>query len=151
MTKQADDNRISTTTRAALAAVVCILYAVSLGLNAFRNPSGTSSTSGLEVLEIGWGGVVIGEFAWYANPLFVWALLAYWTRRYVVALRVSVAALLLACQSFAGVSGSQYIASFSASQLQTGFYIWFSALVIFLLGVVAVRDADANVQESRQS
>ena len=91
---------------------------------------------GYWILAIGWIGLIIFQFSWFANPLNLLALLLV-NQRPVVALILSTTAFLLASQTFVFVeipigtgSGKIYI-----KELGLGFYIWYLAQGLFLLGI----------------
>jgi len=92
---------------------------------------------GYWILVLGWIGLVIFQFSWFANPLNLLALLIV-SQRPVIALLLSTVAFLLASQTFVFVeiptgtsSGKIHI-----KELGLGFYIWYLAQGLFLLGVL---------------
>jgi len=117
---------------------------VSLGLacffaSLFQTAFFTSGEDiqGFWVLLIGWIGLVIFQFAWFANPLNLLALLLLKQRPYV-SLFLSGIALLLATQTFlffeipVGLQNSKvYI-----KELGLGFYLWYLSQAIFLMAII---------------
>jgi len=92
---------------------------------------------GYWVLVLGWIGLIIFQFSWFANPLNLLALLLI-NQRPVVALLLSTVAFILASQTFVFVeiptgtsSGKIHI-----KELGLGFYIWYLAQGLFLLGML---------------
>jgi len=94
-------------------------------------PEGATSLSGWALLKTGWRGPGVGIWAWYANPLFLLALGASVTRRISAAAVAAGLALILGLTSFAveeftALAGIQT----SAIVLQSGFFIWFAAILV---------------------
>ncbi len=92
---------------------------------------------GFWVLLIGWIGLVIFQFAWYANLLNLLALLLLKQRPYI-SLFLSGIALLIATQTFlffeipVGLQNSKiYI-----KELGLGFYLWYLSQAIFLVATI---------------
>ncbi|MEE9310514.1 MAG: hypothetical protein V3U64_05785 [Cocleimonas sp.] len=92
---------------------------------------------GAWILLIGWLGIIIFQFAWFANPLNLLALLLL-TNRPKIAFLLSSIALILASQA---LIFSEIPTSFSESkiyiqELGLGFYCWYAAHVMFLLATL---------------
>ncbi len=92
---------------------------------------------GYWILALGWIGLIIFQFSWFANPLNLLALLLV-NQRPVIALLLSTTAFLLASQTFVFVeiptgtsSGKIHI-----KELGLGFYIWYLAQGLFLLAML---------------
>ncbi|MCF6190765.1 MAG: hypothetical protein L3J51_09815 [Cocleimonas sp.] len=92
---------------------------------------------GYWILALGWIGLIIFQFSWFANPLNLLALLLV-NQRPIVALLLSIVAFILASQTFIFVeiptgtsSGKIHI-----KELGLGFYIWYLAQGLFLLGII---------------
>ncbi len=92
---------------------------------------------GFWVLLIGWIGLVIFQFAWYANLLNLLSLLLLNQRPYI-SLFLSGIALLIATQTFlffeipVGLQNSKiYI-----KELGLGFYLWYLSQAIFLVATI---------------
>jgi len=92
---------------------------------------------GYWILALGWIGLIIFQFSWFANPLNLLALLLV-NQRPVVALLLSTTAFILASQTFIFIeiptgtsSGKIHI-----KELGLGFYIWYLAQGLFLLGIL---------------
>ncbi len=92
---------------------------------------------GFWVLALGWIGLIIFQFSWFANPLNLLALLLL-DHRPKMALLLSVIALILASQAFtfseipAG-AGQEKI---HIQQLGLGFYFWYLSQGLFLIAII---------------
>ena len=105
-------------------AVLAALWAVSLGLPAVGVVGGPQ-LDGFDVLLQGWRGASVGVYAWYANPMFLVALIAALLRQTVVAGVVSGAGLVLALTSFAASGLAQSTGGAAPDlALRVGFYAW---------------------------
>ncbi|MEH6454926.1 MAG: hypothetical protein V7749_01260 [Cocleimonas sp.] len=93
---------------------------------------------GYWVLITGWIGAIFIQFAWYANPLNLLALLLARDKPRT-ALLLSFAALTLASGAFIFYeipTGFNYEKVF-IKELGLGFYIWYAAQVFFLLALIS--------------
>ena len=117
---------------------------VSLGLACFVTSLFLISlfTSGEDIqgswiLLIGWLGLLIFQFSWYANPLNLLALL-YLHNRPVTSFLLSSLALALATQTFLFVEipTSLDAEKVTIKELGLGFYIWYLAQFLFLTATV---------------
>ena len=116
--------------RWAVCAVLAALWATSLGLAAIRIDGGPE-LDGLEVLLQGWRGATVGVYAWYANPLFLGALLAAVVRQPLAAGIASGAGLVLALTSFAASNLAQSTGGEAPElALGGGFYVWLLPQVV---------------------
>lgn len=113
-----------------------MFFTVSLFLIVFF--TGGDDIRGYWVLATGWLGFVIFQFAWYANPLNLLAILLV-ERRPTVAFLLSIAALILATQVFLfneipTVSGEEktYIREFGL-----GVYLWYLSHGLIVLSIVS--------------
>ena len=91
---------------------------------------------GYWVLSMGWMGIVFLQFAWYANPLNLLAILLVQKRPFI-SLLLSIVALIVASETFifyeipTGTNEEKmYI-----KELGLGFYLWYAAQIFFLLGL----------------
>ena len=123
--------------------IVIAAYSASLFLNALLEPSGQDHVPGWGALAFGVAGVFSGNFAWFANPLFLSSLLALQVSGVRRALQLSMAASAIACQSFVGFNGGGFFPTYSRNQLEFGFYVWLASLIalticlLILLGISA--------------
>ena len=91
---------------------------------------------GIWILILGWIGLVIFQFSWFANPLNLLALLLV-NQRPTVALLLSISAFILASQTFffseipTGLSHEKIF----IKEFGLGFYFWYLAQALFLIGM----------------
>lgn len=120
-----------------LIAGAALLYALSLAIPAIEG-SGFPAFTGLDVLRQGATAWREGIVAWYANPLFVVAILTCWLRFYRFALAAVGIGLFLALSSFsaewAAESSGRSVPEF---RFAVGFYVWIGAYVLALAGGVS--------------
>jgi len=114
-----------TAQRLLLAAAV-LAWLAALLLPAISVPGMT--LDGFDVLERGWEGATRAVLAWYANPLFVIAIVLGLQRHHRSAVFVAFAALALALSSFA----TNELAALTGRSvpdvtLLAGFYVWLAA------------------------
>lgn len=128
--------------------LAAVLYVVSLNLPALLFAA-HEPVSGGSLLAIGWMGFMGGQFAWFANPLWLTAAVFTGTRRYRLAAWFSLAAVLLAQHSF---SARHYYFNEAESTpiagLGTAFWVWVAALSVSaagnLLGCLQTKNAGAQ-------
>jgi hypothetical protein len=110
--------------------LVCILgWGASLLLPAIEVQGGPG-LSGFEVLRRGWTAGNNAVFAWYANPLFLAAVLCHCKRWSSAAFVLAAIAFVLGISSFwateqARLAGTAAVPPFS---FRAGFYVWLGAL-----------------------
>lgn len=127
-----------------LIAGAALLYGLSLAMPAIEG-SGFPAFSGLEVLRQGAAAWRDGIVAWYANPLFVAAIVMCWFRHYRLALTTAGLGLLLVLSSFsaewAAESSGRNVPAF---RFAAGFYVWVVAyLVAGAAGLIGYIRSDA--------
>lgn len=120
------------------------LYAASLILPAIAEtyPGGMRiDEQGYLILAMGWMGILIGQVGWFANPVWLLAVVLLWRRRWTGAARASGAAVLLGAVSFALYSTG--IPSDSGDTIKAGlligFWVWWSSLWVLAAGAVTLR------------
>lgn len=128
--------------RAAVLAVIVGVWALSLLLPAVE--AAGSRLTGFDVLLQGWRGTRAAVLAWYANPLFVLAVL-FSARRHARAAAVCAAlAVALSLTSFAAreIAAAAGVTA-PPGRLDTGFYVWLAAqlalLAVTIRALVAAR------------
>jgi len=111
-----------------------ILFVLSLLLTSFFTSG--EDIRGYWILILGWIGLIIFQYSWFANPLNLLSLLLV-NQRPKLALLLSAVAFLLASQAFifseipSGTSsGKIYIKEFGL-----GLYVWYLAQGLFLMGM----------------
>jgi hypothetical protein len=111
-----------------------ILFVVSLFFPALLFQENDPVT-GANLLVWGWWGLILGNPAWCANPLFLIALVVFSFKKYVFALIAGGIALVLgACSFFASEYYFNEGSSTPISGLGLAFYIWMLSFGIFIVG-----------------
>lgn len=120
--------------RQLLLAVSLVLYVVSLALPALLFER-HEALLGLTVLSWGWCGVLMFQFAWFANPAYAFAIVSYIQRQRARAALACAVALLLGVTSFQAQewwfnegSGTQIVG------LGVGFQVWMFSFLCLLAG-----------------
>ena len=113
-------------------------FVISLFSNVFFTPD--EDIRGYWVFITGWIGILFLQFAWYANPLNLMALLLV-NHSPRIALLLSLLALVLASETFlfyeipTGINQEKvYI-----QELGFGFFIWYLAQILFLVSIFLTR------------
>jgi hypothetical protein len=117
------------------------LYALSLGLPALREVGlGVPAERGYVIFATGWAGLLIRQFAWFANALWVASLVYLQLRRWKAAAVAASLAVLVAADSF--VLYSTGIVSDSGSKipirLMVGFWVWWASLWVLAVGATVL-------------
>lgn len=91
---------------------------------------------GIWLFLIGWMGLIIFQFSWFANPLNLLALLLISHRPYL-ALALSILAFILASQAliFSEIPIGINHEKIFIKELGLGFYFWYLAQGLFLFGI----------------
>jgi len=115
-------------------------FVISLFLSAFFTPD--EDVIGIWVFILGWMGIVVFQFAWYANPLNILALLIFESRPRVSVL-LSLLALVIASETFSfqeiptglftGLSSEKMF----IKELGLGFYSWYLSQILFLFALLS--------------
>jgi len=104
-----------------------VLYAISLALPGLHLVDG-NIVEGWRLLLTAWYGFLVLEFAWLANPLFLFGILQGYRNRPLSAGVCGVLACLVGLLSY---SSEIWIANHTRiSGLGTGFYVWMTAFVL---------------------
>lgn len=101
--------------------------------------------TGAEILAMGWLSPLVGNFAWFANPLFLWALIRLQARKRAVGL--TVLAVLLALDTF---RLSNYVldeggGSTTVYAYGWGGVLWFASLCV-LTAAAGTRQIEARIE-----
>lgn len=112
-----------------------ILFLLSLFLTSLFTSG--EDVQGYWVLALGWVGLVIFQFSWFANPLNLLALLLV-NKHPTQALLLSTIAFILASQTleFSEIPSGTSLGKIYIKELGLGFYVWYSAQGLFLLGML---------------
>jgi hypothetical protein len=116
-----------------LAVGALLLFIAAMPLPAIDG-AGFPAFSGFDVLKQGTSAWRDGVVAWYANPVFLVALIAGILRRHKLALGAATVGILLALSSFtAGTMAESTGRSVPAFGFEIGFYLWLLAFVALML------------------
>ena len=111
-----------------------ILFIVSLLLPALLFQE-VDPVTGDNLLVWGWWGLILGNPAWCANPLFLIALVVFSFKKYVFALIAGVVAFILgACSFFASEYYFNEGSSTPIAGLGLAFYVWMLSFGVFIAG-----------------
>jgi hypothetical protein len=113
------------------------LYVASLIFPACYVGESRDAQSSLELLMVGPFGLIVGVFAWYANPLFWFAL---YKHKDTVSMVAAFFALLLAL-SFLSYKRVMYIDMDFQKEITSlgwGYFLWLLSISIFLIGQIFV-------------
>lgn len=130
--------------RLAFVGTSLVLYVAACVLPAlvFVSPNGQQNTDGFSALVIGWAAPLFGQFAWYANLLFILSIIGL-LRGWRITILLVALSLLLAADTFmlysqrvpADESGNNYM-TFQYPTI--GFYLWIASMVVIGVGAVAL-------------
>ena len=98
---------------------------------------------GIQVLLLGWQGVFLGQFAWFANAFWLLSLLLVFLRRWLLAVGSTFLALLVALDalSFVGTTvplDEAFVNTMLFQSYSIGYYAWMASLGIVGLGSVVM-------------
>lgn len=126
-----------------------LLWAASLALPALA--AGGRSFTGFELLLQGWQGASRGVYAWFANPLFIAALVcALFARDAAAAGLAGIAALLGGTSVFAESALRDRMSTVPDIELHVGFYLWMVALVALgLRSLTRMRSSHGGNHQNR--
>ncbi|WP_299870852.1 hypothetical protein [uncultured Cocleimonas sp.] len=115
-------------------------FVISLFLPTFFTPDG--DVIGIWVFILGWMGIVVFQFAWYANPINILALLIFESRPRVSVL-LSLLALVIASETFSfqeiptGLFSGIHAEKMYIKELGLGFYCWYLSQILFLFALLS--------------
>ncbi|GAA0419852.1 hypothetical protein GCM10009133_30330 [Cocleimonas flava] len=113
-------------------------FVVSLFLSTFFTSDG--NVIGAWVFILGWIGIVVFQFAWYANPLNILALLLFEARPRL-AILLSLLALVIASETFTfseiptGLFTGNHSEKTFIKEFGLGFYSWYLSQILFLFAL----------------
>ena len=98
---------------------------------------------GIEVLVIGWQGVFLGQFAWFANGFWFLSLLLAFFRRWILTLAATLVSLLVALDALSLVGtkiplDEGFVNSMIFQSYHIGFYFWMASIGIVGFGALAM-------------
>lgn len=99
--------------------------------------------SGFDVLLLGWMGIFLGQFAWFANLFWLLSLLLAGLRQWLLALIAIFLAFLVAMHSFTFFGtevplDEAFVNTMIFQSYRIGFYFWLLSFVVVALGSIAV-------------
>lgn len=98
---------------------------------------------GVQVLALGWQGVLLGQFAWFANPFWLLSLLLAFLRRWLLTLAATLVAALVALDalSFLGTTvplDEGFVNTMVFKSYHVGFYFWMASIAVVGLGAMVM-------------
>lgn len=113
-----------------------------------RSSSEIEIWSGFRVLTIGWLGLLVGQIAWYANPVIALSLLFVLLRRWVLTLVVSGVSLLIAANTlllfFKELPADEgNVVKLRLEHVGFGFFFWLASILAIAVGSVILRRRDS--------
>ncbi|MEO6002768.1 MAG: hypothetical protein ABIZ04_06805 [Opitutus sp.] len=126
-----------------------VLYVVGCCLPALEFRDGKNVPDimfGLRALAVGWSGLFAGVMAWYANPIWLFGVIAMAFRRPFPAVLAGVAAIAIALLTYSAVGrelpGDEgNVTKTTIVSVLPGFYFWLGSLVLLPLAAVFHRFA----------
>jgi hypothetical protein len=118
-----------------------LTYSVALALPAleFQRSGGDPAVSiGLMAALGGWAAVMVFNFAWFANPLYLYSLRLVLGRHWRSAAALGSLALLVALHA-TSLIGRQMPDGTFMIRLHAGFYVWLASMIVVILGSHAFR------------
>jgi hypothetical protein len=114
-----------------------------------RNDTTEETWAGYMVLFLGWMGPLVGQFAWYANPLLLLGMITFVFRKWIATLVFIVLTLLMAANTFllffqevpADEAGVNML---TLQNLHLGFYLWIASILTIGIGAVILWRAEAK-------
>lgn len=98
---------------------------------------------GAQVLALGWQGIFLGQFAWFANPFWLLSLLLVFFRRWILTLGATLLAILIALDalSFLGTKvplDEAFVNTMIFQSYHVGFYFWVASITAVGLGAAVM-------------
>jgi hypothetical protein len=118
--------------------VSIVLFVISLVLPALLFEE-VEPVRGSTLLVWGWWGLILGNPAWCANPIFFVALLTFFAKRYMIAQITGTVAILLGAFSF--FANEYYFNEASSTPiagLGLAFYVWMFSFGVLSAGSLAL-------------
>jgi hypothetical protein len=131
--------------RLGVLAASLILYLIACALPAlYLAGDRTQTMRGVEVLALGWQGLLIGQFAWFANGPWLISLFLVWFRRPLTAAVLAFLAFALAQDTWR-LFGQEIPADeggvnqFYLERLGPGAYLWMASIALVVVGALVIR------------
>jgi len=109
---------------------------------------------GLRILVLGWMGILVGQFAWLANPLWAFGLVAVAFRKWTLALVMLGLSLLFALNTLLlfGISlpaDEGNVNHTSLVRLRIGFYLWLASIGILFYRAFVMKTQPIRQHKTR--
>lgn len=117
-----------------IASAAVFLLACCLPALEFSKERTPDVLSGFNVLAVGWSGIFAGVVAWYANPIWLFALAMAFINRPKLAAGASLLALLIGCTTFSLFgkvlpADEGGVTHMTLQKLLPGAYVWLIGLI----------------------
>lgn len=127
----------------AQASPITVLFAIACCLPALefsRSAGGTDTQWGANILAVGWSGIFAGVTAWYANPVWLLALVLAWFRKPTLAAVAGLVPIGIAATTFSLFgqvlpADEGNVNHMTLIRLLPGCYVWMASLAVLPLVV----------------
>jgi len=104
--------------------------------------------SGFRILTIGWLGLLVGQIAWYANPVIGLSLLLVLLRRWIGALVIALISLAIAANTLLLFykelpADEGNVVKLRLERLGFGFFFWLASILAIAVGAIILRRRDS--------
>ena len=119
--------------------LACVLPA----LHFVNSGNGPDPMNGFNILMIGWMGVFVGQFAWFANPFILLSGIVFLFRQWLASILVILVGLAISLNTFT-LFGQEIPADeanvnkLSLVSLGPGYYLWIASMVVILGGAIVL-------------
>lgn len=98
--------------------------------------------SGLQVLVLGWQGILLGQFAWYANLFWALSVVLAFFRKWILTCATAVLALVIGLDGLSFVNArvpldEAFVNTMVFRSYQVGFYFWLASLIWLAVAAAA--------------
>lgn len=118
-----------------------VLYSISFVLPALLLKE--SYFLGSYLFKMGWYGIFVLNFSWYANPIYYFSIIAYFQKNFTSARNKAFIALVFG--SFSLITNDWYSGGNVLNIIEgvgIGFYIWMLSFLIIFIGSLILRNKD---------
>ena len=131
-----------------LLVLACILPALN-----FIGSNGIENYDGFTTLWMGWMGIFIGQFGWYANPFIFFSTILFIFRRWFLSILFTVLSLLISLSTLAlfyqEIPGDEAnVNKLHLVSLGPGYYLWIASMSMIGLGSVILWFATKQIKDS---